>query len=150
MVMRVVKLSKLQVRAIFTTVLGVKPAAAADSLDQITVMFLLIADMLEKLVFLKPEQRTLLLTALKPVLTEPESCRECLMQLVFADGQYATWTTHAGFTDLESGEEVTSLPNPPMETIGYNLNELYRRGVLQIENRAGKHVKPTARSVEES
>jgi hypothetical protein len=149
MVMPALNLSKLQTRAIFTGVLN-KPQPKPDApLLKRDVFFLLIGDMLERLVFLKAEQRILILQGLQSLFDDPNVCRECLKQLVFADGRYCTWTGQSGFTDLESGESA-SLAHPPMETIAYNLDELYRRGVLLIEKRAGFHAKKSpAGSVDE-
>lgn len=148
MVMRVVELSKLQIRAIFNTILGAELPAETDPLPVNVIFILLAADMLQRLGFLQPEQRALILANIAPLFDG--SCDTCLKQLVFADNRYCTWTGHTGFTDLQTGEQVTTLPHPPMETIAYNLGELYRRGVLQIEKRAGMHVKPNANSVDES
>lgn len=150
MVIPVLNLSKLQIRSIFTAVLN-KPQPEIDTpLDKRAVFFLLVGDMLERLAFLKPEQRTLILQELQSLFDDSDGCRDCLKQLVFADGKLCTWTGQSGFTDLESGEQVTTLPHPPMETIAYNLDELYRRGVLLIEKRNGLHAqKSPAGSVDE-
>lgn len=149
MVMPVLNLSKLQTRAIFTGVLN-KPQPEPDApLPKRAIFFLLIGDMLERLAFLKAEQRTLILQATQSLFDDPEVCKECLKQLVFADGKYCTWTGQSSFTDLESGEQA-ELNHPPMETIAYNLDELYRRGVLLIEKRNGFHAKKSpAGSVDE-
>lgn len=150
MVTPCLNLSKLQTRAIFTGVLNKPQPAPDDPLSQQDVFFLLVGDMLERLAFLKAEQRTLLLQELQSLFARPSAAPECLKQVVFADGRYCTWTGQSGFTDLESGEQVTVLPHPPMETIAYNLEELYRRGVLLIEKRNGFHVKKSpAGSVDE-
>ena len=151
MVMRVAVLSKLQIRAIFNTILGVPLPGENDPLQVNDIFILLAADMLQRLGFLQAEQRTLILTQLAPIFPAraEADCATCMTQLVFADNRYCTWTGQIGFTDLQTGEQVTSLPHPPMETIAYNLGELYRRGVLQIEKRAGLHVKHNANSVDE-
>lgn len=146
MVTAVLKLSKLQVRTVFTSILR-RPYPAGDSaLIQAEIFALLLADMLENLAFLQPAQRTLILTELTT--SGPELCATCDPHLLaFADGQYCTWSGHAGWTDLETGEQLPAIPHPFMETISYNLSELYRRGVLKAENRAGFHVKNNAGSV---
>lgn len=145
------KLSKLQIRTLFTSVLG-RPGLPADSepLDDEAKLFLLVADLLEKLGFLKAEQRTLILTELRARSVAAE-CLPCLNQLAFADNRYCTWTGHTGWLDLETGDVADTLPHPPIETIGYNLNELVRRATYCIEARSGMHVKrPDAKLVEES
>lgn len=144
--MAVLKLSKLQARTVFTSTLS-RPYPTGDSaLIQAEIFALLLADMLENLAFLQPAQRALILTEL--IACGAELCATCDPHLLaFADGQYCTWTGHDGWTDLETGEQLTSIPNPFMETISYNLNELYRRGVLKAENRAGFHAKHNAGSV---
>jgi len=152
MVMRVIALSKLQIRSIFNTILRVELPNENAPLADNDIFILLVADMLQRLGFLQAEQRVLILTQLTPVFAdqEGEECATCLKQLVFADNQFCTWTGHTGFTDLRTGEALEMIPHPPMETIAYNLGELYRRGVLQIEKRAGMHVKHNANSVDES
>jgi hypothetical protein len=49
------------------------------------------------------------------------------LQLVLADGKYATWTGSAEFLDLETGEYIARLPQPVLESLGCNLTELFRR-----------------------
>jgi hypothetical protein len=154
MVMQVVKLSKLQIRNLFTAVLkkSVPPGDGIFSRDDLFCV--LVADMLERLAFLKAEQRLLIVEGVWTVKSQPlpPDAPCCLNQLVFADGRYCTWTGHTGFVDLETGDEFLGiLPSPPLESIAYNLDELYRRGVLQIENKAGFHAKKfDARSLDES
>jgi len=142
MVTHCLKLSKLQLRAIFTNVLREPVPGETDVLPAASVFYLLLADMLERLQFLKAEQRLLLLTSLKD--SQALAGQPDHGQLAFADGQYCTWTGQTGWTELETGEQVTQLPHPPIETIGYNLQELYRRGVRLIETRNGFHVKKSA------
>lgn len=140
MVTDLLVLSKLQIRALFTTILGRSVPDETVPLQTDEKLFLLLADLLEKLAFLKPEQRTLVLTEVRA--HQPDiDCNDCLNQLVFADNRYSTWTSNVGWLDLETGETLTKLPHPPMETIGYNLNELIRRATLHIEKRSGLHAK---------
>jgi hypothetical protein len=143
MVMRVVKLSKLQIRNLFTTTLRQPVPGGEDVVSPDNLFYILLADLLERLDFLKAEQRLLILEgvwAQKNANTAgEESC--CLDHLAFADGQHCTWTGQTGWLDLESGETTALLACAPLESIAYNLNELYRRGVLQIEQRAGFHAK---------
>ena len=146
MIMAVLKLSKLHARTVFTAALNKPLPAGATVLDTQEIYTLLVADMLENLAFLQPAQRSLILTELAA--RDMPDCVTCDPDLlVFADGQYCTWTGHVGWTDLETGEPLTAIPDPFMETISYNLNELYRRGVLKAENRAGFHVKHNAGSM---
>lgn len=135
------KLSKLQVRAIFTTILQKSIPDLDSTAEPGDVFCFLVADLLEKLAFLSPEQRTLILTEIKPALTVPATET---IQLGFADQQYCVWTGRTGWLDLETGEELVGLETPFMETIGYNLTELYRRGILMLENRNGFHVKKSS------
>lgn len=138
-------------RTLFSATLG-RPSLPPedDPLDDEAKLFLLVADLLEKLAFLKAEQRTLILTELK-ARSVAEECLACLNQLAFADNRYCTWTGHTGWLDLETGDVQTNLPHPPIETIGYNLYELVRRATYCIEARSGMHVKkPDANTVEKS
>lgn len=138
MVAGAISLSKLQIRALFTGALSREVPADDDVVADDALMFLLIADLMEKLPFLRPEQRTLILTEMYrgPFGTQ---CDSCFNQLVFADEKYCTWTKNFGFIDLETGDVGVAPKSPPMETIGYNLNELVRRARLNIEKRNGLH-----------
>ena len=117
------------------------------------VFYIFLADMLENLAFLSSEQRLLLLELMwasrdtedLPAAADQPCCTD---QIAFADGRFATWTGQFGWTDLESGEQVTQLPRTPLETIAYNLIELRQRGVRLVENRAGLNVKNNAGSME--
>jgi hypothetical protein len=133
----VVKLSKLQLRNIVKTA-GVADPQPTDPVDPNLLMRVLLADMLERLVFLTPEQRALILT--ETIYSQKLAITE-MAQVAFADGRYCVWTGSNGFLDLESGDMIPNLPRPPMETISYNLNELYARGKQQIEKRSGLHAK---------
>lgn len=149
MVMRVVKLSKLQIRSIFLAVLKCGPPPGDMPLSETYVFYLLLADMLENLQFLSSEQRLLIGEQLRQTRIElGMSGAPCGDQLAFADGRYATWSGATGWISLESGDSVAQLPRPPLETIAYNLAELYRRGVQIIKSRNGLNVDNSAGSVE--
>jgi hypothetical protein len=153
MVMRVVKLSKLQVRGIFTAVLQRGFAAGSDYVDKEAVFYLLLADMLENLQFLSSEQRLLVGEMMRRSqydagLDADALTSGCGYTLAFADGRYATWTGAPGWVSLDSGDHVAQIPRPPLETIAYNLDELYRRGVQIIKSRSGLNVDNSAGSVE--
>jgi hypothetical protein len=147
MVLKGLKISRLQIRAIFTTILQKSMPDLTAKADPADIFCLLVADLLEQLAFLKPEQRTLLLTELKPLTAQPP---DGLLHLMFVDEEYCTWTGFTGFLNIADGEQTPALPDPPLESIGYNLTELYRRGTLMLENRNGFHVKKSdAGSVDE-
>jgi hypothetical protein len=141
--------SKLQVRTIFTTILQKSMPADTGEIAHEDLFCLLVADALERISALQPEQRTLLLTELRPVFNvDPATA---LIHLLFADNRYSTWTGYTGFLDLQSGENITCMPAVPVVSIGYNLSELYRQGVLMLENRNGFHgQKYNAGSVDKS
>ena len=132
-----IKLSKLQLLNIFRAGGQSNPAPEFE-LPPALLMRVILADYLERLPFLRAEQRELLLDATQEAQTR--GLTE-FSQIGFVDDNYCTWTGHTGFLVLESGENITALPNPPMETISYNLMELYRRGKYQIEKRSGLHAK---------
>jgi hypothetical protein len=150
MVTRSLKLSKLQIRTLFLTVLR-EPVPAEDAhLSDTFLMVLVFADLLERIAFLLPEQRSAILTEIWANLFTTEAFNTQFNQIVFIDNQFTTWTGEKGFLDLQTGEWADSLPHPALETIGYNLNELYRREKLRIEKRSGFHVKKhNAGSLEE-
>lgn len=135
-------LSKLRLRAIFSSVLKKSTPPADEVVDPLDLRCLLVADMLEKM-NLTVDQRMLILTVLQPGISSTN-------MMALADGRWLTWTGQKGFTDIFSGDDVMELKHPPMETIGYNLTELYRRGVQMLERRNGFHVKKSdADSVDE-
>jgi hypothetical protein len=148
MVTRLIQLSKLQIKAIFSTILRQPHPANDTALSDTVTFFLLAADLFERLPFLKPEQRTLLMTELWRTLETANLKR--LQQVVFLDAHFCTWTGQTGFLDLRQGDWLPELEHPACETIGYNLNELYRRGRAHIEKRSGLHGQHRAGSVEES
>jgi hypothetical protein len=137
MVTETVKLSKLQLRNIVKTS-GFPLPDDDGTVEAALLTRILTADMLERLVFLRPEQRMLILDESQTA--QSLACAN-MAQLAFVDGRYCTCTGYTGFLDLESGETITELPVPPMETISYNLQELIRRGKHQIEKRNGYHAK---------
>lgn len=122
--------------------------------DTEATFYLLLADMLENLAFLSSEQRLLIGEALRQTRQELELPIEdiqsdCSTTLAFADGRHVTWTGALGWMALDSGERCDFLPRRPLETIAYNLSELYRRGVQLIKSRAGLNDNHSAGSVEE-
>ena len=143
MVTSVLGLSKLQIKNIFSVLLRRPAPEPPAKLSTADVWYLLLADLLQRVKFLKPEQQALLITQMQL----PDTVH--LVHLVFADATHCTWTGRTGFLSLETGE-TAELQHPPLETIGYNLEELYRRGVLKIANRAGLNAKHNAGSVDES
>ncbi len=140
MVAAVLDLSKLQIKNIFSVVLRRTTPGPTEKLTPADVWILLLADLLQRIKFLTPEQQTLLLSQITPIVTA---------YLVFADGAHCTWTGRSGWLNTGTGDN-DELQHPPLETIGYNLDELYRRGVLKIANRAGLNAKHNAGSVDES
>lgn len=57
--------------------------------------------------------------------------------LAFAELKFVTWTDCTGWLSLETGQRLSNLPVTPLETIGYNLPELFRRNYNRC--RAGHH-----------
>lgn len=139
MVTQAVKLSKLQIKNIFRTK-GREIPDAEQPISPEDLSLLLTADMLERLMFLQPEQRTLILDAIEPAINSV-AISDGFYQLGFVDGRYCMWTGNTGFLDITTGDTVSELSVFPLESISYNLNELYRRGKLKIERRSGFHVK---------
>lgn len=110
-------------------------------------LHLLLADLLERLAFLKPSQRQAIADAYDAEIAANMPQWETL---AFADGNWVTWTGHTGWYDLTTGENPDMLPTPPVETIGYNLIVLYERAIAQIRKRAANVQKHPAGSVDES
>jgi hypothetical protein len=65
--------------------------------------------------------------------------------LAFADKKFVTWTGWQGWTSLDSGRGHSKLPMTPLESIAYNLAELFKRNYHQAKARRDAHSagKPT-------
>lgn len=150
MVQRIIRLSKLQLRNLFLARKKQVPEAHGE-LEPADVSVLVFAEMLEKLAFLRPEQRTLLIGELLSIFEAVPTAGR-VYTLFFSDGKYALWEGRAGFLDIENGDTVEELANPAQETMMYNLNEIYRRFIVKLEKRSGLHAKKQNddRDVEES
>lgn len=151
MVIPVLKIGKVQIRNIFETQLAEPYPDPDDLLSEKALFFLFFADLLLRVKYIPVPQQQMVLNALNRANIWPPEKKDRLQHCPFvvADGRYCTWGGHTGFLDLETGDSVKQLPDPPLETIGYNLIELYRRGVLQAEEwkNAKKH---STGSVDES
>lgn len=135
MVTEQLKLSKLQIRSILgPSSAGIPPDA---EIGNDILIRLLVAELLEN-IRLTAEQRNLILD--ETVSAQMGAAVGELAQLCLVDGAYCVATGLRGFLDLNTGELLTNrLPVPPMETISYNLLELYRRGKQRILNRSGQN-----------
>ena len=80
----VLKLSKLQIKSIFA-LLGRQTPADDYALPSEELRHLLLADLLENVKFLRPEQRTVILTSVWATSAE-KPC--CIDQIAFADSRY--------------------------------------------------------------
>lgn len=147
MVAPILKLSKLQIRTVFTGSLQKPTPAEGERLADEDLHALLVADLLNRLTFLSHEQKLLIVGELRDVFAAPETA---LTQLAFADGNYCFWTGRTSFLDLSTGDTVQALPMPPVETISYNLTVLYQRARQQVEKRSRHGNKHSAGSLEES
>jgi hypothetical protein len=146
MLARVIKLSKLQVKAVFSLIGKFPPLDDAELTHQ-ELRYLFAADLLENIKFLRSEQRMAILTGLwYTEFTPTDLIGE---QIVFADSQYCTWTGNFGWLNLNTGDTEKQLPCPALETIAYNLQELERQARNAIDNRSGENAKRNAGSVEE-
>ena len=125
----ILKLDKLQVKSILRSYSYTDDPA---NLPRYVTLHLLLADLLERLAFLKPSQRQAITDAYDSEIAANMSQWETL---AFADGNWVTWTGHTGWLDLTTGSNVNALPAAPVETIGYNLVTLYTRAIAQIRKR---------------
>jgi hypothetical protein len=135
MVTEVIKLSKLQIRNILATVNQQIPEPD-DEPAPVLLMALLLAEMLEN-INLTAEQRALILT--ESAAAWQGAAAQQFTQICLVDGLYCVWSGGRGFLDLSSGEVVVEPLVPPLETISYNLLELYNRGKRKISQRNGHH-----------
>jgi hypothetical protein len=53
--------------------------------------------------------------------------------LVAGDARYVTWSGHAGWLDLVSGDDVVEPKVPIMETVGYNLTVMFGQNALACQ-----------------
>lgn len=125
----ILKLDKLQVKSVM------RPYVYSDdqALPRFVTLHLLLADLLERLAFLKPSQRQAILAQYDQEIDENLAQWQTL---AFADGNWCTWTGQTGWLDLATGDTLEQLPAPPVETIGYNLVVLHDRAIAQIQKRA--------------
>lgn len=141
----ILKLDKLQLQA---AVRALGPFELNGELPNYVVLRVLLADMLERLAFLKPSQRQAILIEYDESYSASEFDGPPWTQLVFADGNWCSWSGHTGWFDLTTGETVTELPAPPVETIGYNLVTLCERAFAQMKARQ-QHAEHSAGSVDQ-
>ena len=142
MVAPILKLSKLQLRAVLQATNPDAIPGPDDAIDARTFQTVLLADLLErKCGFLRPEQRALIVGEASTS-TPPG-------MIAFADGAYCVWDGLTGYLDLESGDVVSDLPARAVETIGYNLVALRERALNEIAKRLRHANKHPAGSVEE-
>lgn len=146
----ILKLDKLQVRNALQPYRSHEAwpgAADTAALPRYVVLHLLLADLLERLAFLKPSQRQAITTAYADDINDNMPQWETL---AFADGNWCTWSGRTGWLDLTYGETVAALPAAPVETIGYNLVTLYTRALAQIRKRTAYGEEYPAGSVDQS
>lgn len=139
----ILKLDKLQIRAIARRY---NYSSDDTPLPRYVTLHLLLADLLERLAFLKPSQRVAILDEYEMTLEANEPQWETL---AFADGNWVTWSGHTGWLDLETGDTVNTLPAAPVETIGYNLVTLYTRAMAQLRKRNSDGKEHPAGSVDQ-
>jgi hypothetical protein len=141
MVANTVSLSKLKLRSI-ALAFGLRPNSDYEPSNML-IMRVLVVDLLEKLTFLTPEERELIADETRGAqeIAASNAADAKIAQIAFVDGQYILWTGSTGFFNIKTCENIRHLPNKPIETISYNLNELYRRGVNQIRKRSGLDAK---------
>lgn len=137
MVTEQINLGKLQIRTILS-LLNRKEPAPDGAVEDVILITLLVAELLEQ-IRLTAEQRNLILLETRDTV-DAVIMYDQLAQLCLVDGVYCAATGVTGFIDLNTGDKITDkLPIPPLETISYNLNELWRRGRQRILNRSGQN-----------
>lgn len=132
------KLSPLKRRALLRGILRHDEHGEDNVYNARECMVIWVAQHLEGAGFLDSEQRQLLLEEIADALqifgsmcTVPAPVPN--YQLVFAEGRYATWTGRDGFLDLHTGQYVKTTPRPILESLGYNLTELFCRQVERCQ-----------------
>lgn len=124
-VLKHLKINALQVKAGFLALQQPVP----DELDPQAALSFVILDLLERLHFLKPEQRTAILVSI----SEMVNANRPVAHIYFADSRYCAWSGKFMWLDLETGEEIPECPYEPIETIAYNLRGLERQLLAKLE-----------------
>jgi len=109
-----------------------EPISASDSLTESDIWFIVLADLLERLKFLQPAQRTLILATITgpvnklvfPPISPADDEKRPIVMITFADGVFCSWTNNPGWLDLKTGAAVEKLPAWPIESLAYNLSRL--------------------------
>lgn len=118
------QLNKLQIK----NLLGTLNPPAAEFGPDFETRILVLADLLERLQYLKPEARTAILCGVWKTVNENNQRNilsiELLRGIYFADGAYCCWPGLTGWLDLNTGDTIHKLPTAPAETISYNLDVL--------------------------
>lgn len=96
-----------------------------------------LARLLRQLKWLDSDQRYYLLEEMRPAITVAgeQLSRETVAddpkrsqyQVIFMGARYVTWTGTGSMLDLRKGEYIGHLPYPEIESLAYNLTELFRR-----------------------
>ena len=126
------ELSQLQLRAVFRLLGYLQIPPPATDLSAIECWRLWICMLINRLKFLAPEQRSVLMEIVLSTL--PELSLEAVAGqtpvVVIADSRYATWHGYTGWFDLQTGEDISAIPGHPLETIAYSLIALFHRNHL--------------------
>lgn len=97
----------------------------AEELPAETSLLLWAGELLQR-IKLQSDQIQLALTAVRPNIASavlPDST----YQLAILDGRYLVYSGADTILDLESGDTLVKMPHVALESVAYNLGELYRR-----------------------
>jgi hypothetical protein len=115
------RLNKLQIKNLFA---ALQPSPD-EWPEEFKTRLLVLANLLERLAYLKPEARTAILRGVwASVNRMPDDKLLPMTSVYFADGAYCCWAAAEAWLDLQTGEMVAQLPAKPAETISYNLDVL--------------------------
>jgi hypothetical protein len=132
-----------QANWIFKSLLQRSLPEADEELPAETSLLMWAGDLLQKIA-LQSDQIQLALTAIRPNIAAaviPGST----YQLAILDGRYMVYSEADTILDLESGDTLEKMPHTPLESVAYNLGELYRRrtqGARHAEADPGSLVQP--------
>lgn len=142
--LRGLTLPPLRQNFIFRELLQLKDTP--QDLTEQQCLALWVGDFLEHLGFLDSAQVQLLLRELWSELSTHSIQVAALSQpsfiLAFLDGRYATWPNHL-LLDLHTGQHVAQRKQPTLESLAYNLTELYHRNLRNRQSsQGGEHAEP--------
>ena len=136
-------MSGVQLRAFFKTVLTENEPDPTDTLTPGKSLLLWVADLLHGVPFCNSAQIALLLQELGPSIMEvgdalmaaaPGFDQQPPNLLIFADRRFVAFSGMTDFFDLTTGDMVSRLGKPTLETLSYSCTVMFVRNYKELES----------------